>query len=84
MAFALQKEGNDRMNFICDEDIGHTSKPSSWTQVLALLKEDYANSMVLRAFAEVIGRSIFVVTANGASKIIHTEQWCIKDFLLRG
>ena len=55
MAFALQKEGNDRMNFICDEDIGHTSKPSFWTQVFALLKEDYANSMVLRVFAEVIG-----------------------------
>jgi hypothetical protein len=67
MDFISQKEGNDRMEFICDEDIGHETKPSSWSGALDLLKQNYATSMILRAFAEVIGRSIFIVTANGVS-----------------
>lgn len=61
-----QKDGNDRMDFICDEDIGNVEKPS-WSAALAIFKENYATSMVLRAFAELIGRSVFVVTANGVS-----------------
>ena len=65
-----QKDGNDRMDFICDEDIGNVEKPSSWSAALAILKENYATSMVLRAFAELIGRSVFVVTANGVSSQI--------------
>ena len=62
-----QKDSNDRMDFICDEDIGNVEKPSSWSAALAILKENYTTSMVLRAFAELIGRSVFVVTANGVS-----------------
>ena len=50
-----------------DEDIGNEEKPSSWSVALSILKENYATSMVLRAFAELIGRSVFVVTANGVS-----------------
>ena len=62
-----QKDSNDRMDFICDEDNGNVEKPSSWSAALAILKENYATSMVLRAFAELIGKSVFVVTTNGVS-----------------
>ena len=65
--FFSQKDGNDRMNFICDEDIGNVEKPSSYSAALAILKENYATSMVLRAFVGLIVRSVFVVTANGVS-----------------
>ena len=51
-----QKDGNYRMDFICDEDIGNVGKPSFWSAALAILKENYATSMVLRALAELIGR----------------------------
>jgi hypothetical protein len=57
------------MEFICDEDIGHVKKPSSWIDALALLEKDYANSLVVRALAEVMGRNILIVTANGVSFI---------------
>ena len=64
----MQKDGNDRMNYICDEDIGHVEKLSCWSDALAILKENYATLIVLRTFAELIGRSVFVVTANGVSQ----------------
>jgi uncharacterized protein YqkB len=44
-------------------------KPSSWIDALALLEKDYANSLVVRALAEVMGRNILIVTANGVSFI---------------
>ena len=32
-----QNDGNDRMDYICDEDIGHVEKP--WSDVLAVLMQ---------------------------------------------
>ena len=63
-----QKDGNYRMDYICDEDIGHVEKPSCWSDAFAILKENYATSMVLSAFVELIRRSVFVVKANGVSQ----------------
>ena len=63
----LQKDGNDRMDFISDVDIGHVEKPSSWSDALAVLKENYATSMVVRAFADCFQKIVYVVTANGVS-----------------
>ena len=55
------------MGFITEEDIGNIEKPSSRYAVLDLLKENWAYSMVVRAFAVSFQRPVFVVTANGVS-----------------
>ena len=63
----LQRHGNDRMDFITNEDIGNVEKPSDWHAALDLLKKSRANSMVVRAFAEYAQKRVLVVTANGVS-----------------
>ena len=55
------------MDFICDVDIGRVEKPSSWSDALALLKDNWANSMVVRAFAECFQRRVRIVRASGVS-----------------
>ena len=55
------------MKFIADVDIGNGKKPSSWYAALDLLKENWANSMVVRAFAECFQRRVRIVRASGVS-----------------
>ena len=55
------------MSFLCEVDIGNRRVPSKWSEALTLLKDDYANSMIIKAFAEVMNQDIVIVTVHGVS-----------------
>ena len=57
----------DRMDLITEEDIGNVEKPSSWSDTLDLLKENWPNSMVVGEFAECFNRPVLIVRASGVS-----------------
>jgi hypothetical protein len=59
----LQLEGNDRLSFLCEVDVGQ-AVPSSWL-ALKLLRGTYANSLVISALAEVLKKDILIVTVHG-------------------
>ncbi len=54
----LQLEGNDRLSFLCEVDVGQ-AVPSLWLEALKLLRGTYANSLVISALAEVLKKDIF-------------------------
>ena len=60
----LQLEGNDRLSFLCEVDVGQ-AVPSSWLEALKLLRGTYANSLVISALAEVLKKDILIVTVHG-------------------
>lgn len=52
------------MSFVCEVDVGNRVVPSTWSGVLALLK-NYATAMIIQAFADVTKHRIIIVTENG-------------------
>ena len=62
--FGFQSEGNDRLSFLCEVDI-KIQIPSSWMAALDLLRENYANSLIITTFAEIIKKDVKIVTVHG-------------------
>ncbi|KAK3741499.1 hypothetical protein QZH41_002968 [Actinostola sp. cb2023] len=58
-------DGNDRMGFVCQLDVGDVDLPSTWLEVLDLLKENFATSMIIRALSEVLHQKIVIITVHG-------------------
>jgi len=50
--FLFKHNGNDRMDFLCNVDLGKKI-PSTWKDALKLLHDNFANATVVRAFADV-------------------------------
>lgn len=57
------------MDFVCKLDVGNVDLPSTWLEVLHLLKENYVTSMIIRALSEVMHQNIVIITEHGVSEI---------------
>lgn len=64
----MQARGDDRMDFICEVDLGNHKVPSDWHKGLAVLRKNYVTSMVIQAFADCMRHKIVIVTENGVGK----------------
>ena len=64
-----QHQGNDRLGFLCDVDMGKKEVPATWSDALAALKNNYANSLVISALADVLHYKIFIITAHGVNNV---------------
>ena len=58
--------GNDQRDFLCQIDLGQ-EVPANWRDALDLLKDNYANSLVIKAAADVFCKDIMIVTVHGVS-----------------
>lgn len=65
-----QHQGNDRLGFLCDVDMGEKEVPATWSDALTALKNNYANSLVISALADVLHYKILIVTAHGVNKVL--------------
>lgn len=63
----LLLDGNDRLSFLCEVDVGQVV-PNSWLEALALMKRTFANSLVIGTLAEVVKRNITIITVHGVSE----------------
>ena len=48
----LKGEFRFRLDFVCKEDIQNHEIPPDWNEALTLLRNNWANEMVIRAFSE--------------------------------
>ena len=55
------------MAFLCDVDMGGKKVPAVWSEALEILKKNYANSLVISAFADVMHHKIMIITVHGVN-----------------
>lgn len=65
--FTKQNEGNDRLAFLCEVDLGGKEVPPTWSEAVKMLRNNYANSVVISAFAEIMHYSLLIITAHGVT-----------------
>lgn len=70
----MQAQGNDRLSFVCELDLGDREVPSDWSKALALLKKNYVTSMLIKAFAEVTQHRVVIITENGVRKFNYISE----------
>lgn len=70
-----QEDGSDKLEFICDVDLGR-DVPTSWEEALDLLKNSFANELVLRTFPAVFDHCMVIITVYGVRRLL-----CIYYFL---
>ena len=70
MFYALQGNGSDRMEFLCDKDFQGEDVPSTWADAVKNLRKNYATDVVIRALGELLQRAIVIVTVHGVSNFV--------------
>lgn len=58
------------MEFICPVDLGGAKVPKSWDDALDLLKNEYANEMVIGSVPEIFQHKVVIVTVHGVGPIL--------------
>jgi len=71
---AEKDNGEDRLNFLCEVDVGG-NVPESWEEALALLRKNYANDMVVRCIPQIFGRRVVILTVTGVYKMFLSYQF---------
>lgn len=59
------------MAFLCDVDMGGEKVPAVWSEALKILEKNYANSLVISAFANVMHYKIMIITVHGVNNCCH-------------
>ncbi|XP_078365102.1 uncharacterized protein LOC144649483 isoform X2 [Oculina patagonica] len=57
--------GQNRLDFVCSDDIQNQDVPSDWSAALTLLRNSWANEMVIRAMSECLQCKITIITTSG-------------------
>ena len=55
------------MAFLCEVDMGGKKVPPVWSEALKILQKNYANSLVISAFADVMHYKIMIITVHGVN-----------------
>lgn len=55
------------MAFLCEVDMGGKKVPAVWSEALKILQKNYANSLVISAFADVMHYKIMIITVHGVN-----------------
>ena len=53
------------MAFLCEVDMGGETVPAVWSEALKILQKNYANYVVISAFADVMHYKIMIITVHG-------------------
>lgn len=72
--FLLQVKGNDKLDFLCNEDFSSSVRPDTWLQALEELWKEYATDVVIQATAEVLHNyELIILTARKVRVIIENN-----------
>ena len=55
------------MAFLGDVDMGGEKVPAVWSEALKILEKNYANSLVISAFANLMHYKIMIITVHGVN-----------------
>lgn len=59
-----QGNGNDKLDFICDEDFEDREHPETWKKMLDKLKQEFATDVVIQAFCDMLNYEFLIVTVG--------------------
>ena len=74
MLFLFKSKGHNRLDFICSNDIQNQEVPSNWNKALTLLRNNWANEMVIRALSEKLHCRITIITTSGVRNFLTVKS----------
>lgn len=66
----FDENGDDRLAFLCETDLGGRQVPGTWPEALEILQNNYANSLVIQALADALHYKLVIITALGDENFI--------------